>query len=76
VDVRLVRVPFVAEDTHGRPIRDLRRGDLILEVDGVKQDVRYLWTELDLPHTIALVIDISSSQMGSYKHTGNLSRGS
>jgi VWFA-related protein len=64
VDVTLVRVPFVAEDMNGKRIRDLRREELALTDNGAPAKVRYLWTELDRPLVLGLVIDISSSEMG------------
>ena|SRR6266481_2514531 len=64
VDVTLARVPFVATDSDGKPIRDLLRDELTVTEDGVPQEIKYLWTEMDLPLTVGLVIDISSSQMG------------
>jgi VWFA-related protein len=64
VDVALARIPFVAEDANGRPVRGLRREELSLTEDGAPRDVQHLWTELDLPLTTALVIDVSTSQMG------------
>jgi len=67
VDVDLVRVPFVATDSNGKPIRDLRLEELTITDNGVPEDIRYLWTEIDLPLTVGLVIDISSSQMGFVK---------
>lgn len=64
VDSTLVTVPIVATDGAGRLVRDLRRDELTITEDGVAQPIRYLWTEVDLPLTVALVIDVSSSQMG------------
>jgi VWFA-related protein len=64
VSSTLVRVPFVAVDANGRRIRDLRREELTLTDNGTLKEIEYLWTELDLPLTIALVIDVSSSEMG------------
>lgn len=64
VDVTLVRVPFVAVDGNGKPIHDIGREELMLMEDGSPQEIKYLWTESDLPLTVGLVIDISSSQQG------------
>ena len=64
VDVTLVRVPFVAVDANGKRARDIRREELTLTDNGVPEEIRYLWTEIDRPLTIALVVDISSSEMG------------
>ena len=64
VDVTLVRIPFVAEDAKGRRIRDIRREELTVTDNDVLEPIKYLWTELDRPLTIAFLIDISSSEMG------------
>ena len=40
VDVTLVRVPFVATDSNGKPIRDLRREELTVMEDGVPQEMK------------------------------------
>ena len=64
VNTTLVTVPIVATDSNGRPIRDLRPDELTITDDGVPQEIKYLWTELDLPLTVGLVIDVSSSQVG------------
>lgn len=64
VNVTLVRVPFVAVDANGKRIRDLRREELTLTDNGAPQEVKFLWTELDRPLTVAFVVDVSSSEMG------------
>lgn len=62
--VTLVRVPFAAVDASGQRIRDLRREELTLKDSGAPVEIKYLWTEVDRPLTVALAIDISSSEMG------------
>ena len=62
VDVTLVRVPFVAVGRNGNPLRDLHRQELALFDDGVRQDIKYLWTEVDLPLKVGLLVDISKSE--------------
>ncbi len=64
VDVTLVTIPLTATDSRGMPVHNLRREDLVIFEDGVQQDVRYLWQEGDLPLTVGIVVDVSSSQMG------------
>jgi len=65
VDTTLITVPIVATDLSGRPVRDLRSDELTITDDGVPQEIKYLWTWLDQPLTVALMIDVSSSQMAS-----------
>src|SRR5712692_7835922 len=62
VDVSLVRVPCVVTDANGAPVRGLRREDFIVLEDGISQEVKYLWQELDLPLTVGLVADVSRSE--------------
>src|SRR5712692_2828199 len=62
VDVSLVRVPCVVTDANGAPVRGLRREDFIVLEDGVPQEVKYLWQELDLPLTVGLIADVSGSE--------------
>ena len=64
VDVTLVRVPFVAVDAKGKRVRDIRREELTLTDNGAPEEIKYLWTEVDRPLTVALAIDISSSELG------------
>lgn len=47
VDTTLVMVPIVATGPDGRPIHDLRGNELTIRDDGVPQEIKYLWTELD-----------------------------
>ncbi len=62
VDVSLVRAPFIAADSSGRTLRNISREELTVTDDGSRQDIKYLWTEMDLPLTVGLAIDISSSE--------------
>jgi len=62
VDVSLVRVPVVVRDSNGAPVRDLKREDFVVLENGVPQDIKYLWQELDLPLTVGLIADISGSE--------------
>jgi VWFA-related protein len=71
VNVTLVRVPFVATDSNGKLINNLRLNELVLTDNHAPQEIKYLWTEMDLPLTIGFVIDISTSQMGFVRHHVN-----
>jgi VWFA-related protein len=62
VEVDLVRVPLVAVGRNGNPLHDLHRQELALFDDGVRQDIQYLWTEVDLPLKVGLLMDISKSE--------------
>lgn len=64
IDVTLVTLPVTVTDTNGRLIHDLRREDFQIHDQGVSQEVNALWREVDLPLTVALLVDVSSSQMG------------
>ena len=69
VDVTLVRIPFVAFSWGGHPLHDLRREELMLSDNGVPQDIKYLWTDVDLPLTVGLLIDVSKSEGGRLVRT-------
>jgi VWFA-related protein len=62
VDVNLVRVPCFVTDRDGTPVRGLGRDQFVVLEDGVPQEIKYLWQELDLPLTVGLVADVSGSQ--------------
>ncbi len=62
VDVNLVRVPCVVTDRTVKPIQNLHKEDFVLKENGVEQPIRYFWQEADLPLTIGLLVDVSSSQ--------------
>ncbi|HLJ44916.1 MAG TPA: VWA domain-containing protein [Bryobacteraceae bacterium] len=64
VDVRLVRIPVVATDADGKVVHDLRREEFAVTEDGVPQEIKYLWRDIDLPLNVGLIADDSNSQMG------------
>ncbi len=61
-DVNLVRVPLTVTQANGALVQDLRREEFVVLEDGVRQEVRHLWRERDLPLTFVLVGDISCSR--------------
>lgn len=61
-DVNLVTVPCVVTDQHGATVSGLKPDDFRLYADGVRQDVRNLWSETDLPLVLGVIIDVSESQ--------------
>ncbi len=62
MDVQLVRVPCVITDREGKPVRGLSRDDFVVLEDGVRQSIKYVWQEADLPLTVGLVVDVSGSE--------------
>ncbi|MGA2964164.1 MAG: VWA domain-containing protein [Candidatus Korobacteraceae bacterium] len=62
VDVNAVNVVATVHDKHGNIINDLSQKDFILEEDGRPQAIRSFSREVDLPLTVGLLIDTSSSQ--------------
>ncbi len=58
-DVNLVRVPCTVTERNGSLVKDLRREEFVVLEDGVPQEVRYLWSEKDLPLAVILVNDSS-----------------
>lgn len=64
IDVTLVTVPVVVTDRNGRLLHGLQREDFLLKDQGIPQEIRNLWHDVDLPLTVGLIVDISSSQMG------------
>lgn len=72
IDTTLVTMPVTVTDRNGRLIPNLTREDFLVKEQGVPQDVRYVWQDVDLPLTIGLIVDISSSQMGLLDHHRDL----
>ena len=62
VDVELVNVAFTARDAKGGLIDGLTRGDVELFEDAVPQKIEFFAKSIDLPLTLALVMDVSGSQ--------------
>ena len=60
-NVRLVQVPAVVTNRHGRPVRGLDMGDFVLTEDRVPQTIRYISSESDQPLSIAFLLDVSGS---------------
>lgn len=62
MDVKLVRIPCIVAPANGAPVQDLRRDEFVVLEDGVRQEVQYLWHEVDRPLSVVLVDDLSCSQ--------------
>jgi VWFA-related protein len=61
-DVRVVNVLATVRDKKGQIVRDLTKGDFLLDEDGRPQTIRYFAQESDLPLTLGLLVDVSPSQ--------------
>jgi Ca-activated chloride channel homolog len=67
VNVELVNVLFTATDRKGRLVTDLDKSDLRLYEDNKPQAITNFSRETDLPLTIALLIDTSTSIRDRFK---------
>ena len=63
VDVDLVTVACSVTDHGGAPARDLKRDDFVVKDNGEPREIANFWQESDLPLTVALVADVSGSQI-------------
>ena len=61
-DVKVVNLFATVRDKQANFVRDLTKDDFKLEEDGRPQTIRYFSRESDLPLTLGLLIDTSSSQ--------------
>ena len=62
ISTRIVSVSAVVLDNRGEPIKGLTKDDFILKQDGAEQEIRYFSQDSDLPLTLALMVDTSTSQ--------------
>lgn len=62
VDTELVNVLFTAQDRNKRLLTDLREGDVRLLEDGKAQEIVAFTRQVDLPLSLAILIDTSLSQ--------------
>lgn len=61
--VDVVTLLATVRDSQGLLAKDLNRDDFLLQEEGVAQTIRYFSRESDLPLTIGLLVDTSSSQL-------------
>jgi VWFA-related protein len=61
-DVKVVNVLAIVRDKHGKIVNNLSQDDFVLDEDGRPQAIRYFARETDLPLTLGLLVDTSSSQ--------------
>ncbi len=62
VDTEVVNVLFTAQDKNRRLLTDLKEGDIRLLEDGVAQEASAFYRQIDLPLSLAILIDTSASQ--------------
>lgn len=61
-EVKVVNVLATVRDKKGQIVRDLAKGDFLLDEDGRPQSIRYFSQQSDLPLTLGLLVDVSPSQ--------------
>jgi VWFA-related protein len=62
--VEEVRVTVSVTDRNGAAVRHLKREDFALLDNGEAREITSFWQEIDLPLTIGLIGDVSTSQAG------------
>jgi VWFA-related protein len=61
VKANLVVIPTVVRDKKGAIVKDLKKEDFSLEVEGQAQTIRYFDHDTDVPLTLGLLVDVSGS---------------
>jgi VWFA-related protein len=59
--VRVVNILATVRDRDGKIVRNLTKDDFTLEEAGHPQEIRYFSQQTDLPITVGLLVDLSSS---------------
>lgn len=62
IDTEVVNVLFTAQDKNRRLLTSLKQEDVNLFENGQKQEITYFARQIDLPLTLAIMIDTSQSQ--------------
>ncbi len=62
VDTEVVNVLFTAQDKNRRLMTDLKQADVRLIEDGQPQEISFFTRQVDLPLSLAILIDTSASQ--------------
>lgn len=62
IDAEVVNVLFTAQDRNRRLLTDLKQGDVKLIEDGQVQEITAFSRQVDLPLSLAILIDTSASQ--------------
>ena len=74
-DVNAVTVTVSVSGSNGAPVKNRRREDFTILDDGQPREIESFWQEADLPLTIGLIVDVSSSQDGVIeKHRESVGR--
>jgi len=60
-ETKVVNLLVTVWDQNGRLRTDITQNDVIIEEDGLRQDIQYFATQSDLPLTLGLLIDSSRS---------------
>ena len=68
VDVDLVTVACAVDTRDGTPVKNLKAQDFKILDNGQPREIQNFWPESDLPLTVALVADVSGSQIGYLKN--------
>jgi VWFA-related protein len=61
VKANLVVIPTIVRDKKGEIVKDLKKEDFSLQVDGQDQPIRYFDKDTDVPLTLGLLVDVSGS---------------
>jgi len=62
IDTEVVNVLFAAQDKNRRLLTDLKKEDVRLMENGQPQEISYFARQVDLPLSLAILIDTSASQ--------------
>ncbi len=62
IDTEVVNILFTAQDKSRRLLTDLKQQDIRLIEDGQPQEITYFGKQVDLPLSLAILIDTSASQ--------------
>lgn len=62
VDTEVVNILFTAQDKNRRLVTDLRQEDVRILENGQEQEITYFGRQVDLPLSLAILIDTSASQ--------------
>lgn len=62
IDTEVVNVLFTAQDKNRRLLTNLKQEDINLIENGEKQEITYFGRQIDLPLSLAILIDTSASQ--------------
>ena len=62
LSTRIVGVSAVVLDNRGEPVKGLTKDDFVLKQDGKEEEIRYFSQDSDLPLTLVLMVDTSTSQ--------------